>query len=161
DLNGLGFGRWYWQAPYLPQCGSIATTPHAERLVQLPIREQYAAMELWRGAMTCHSLIAYRSDAPARFVFHDDHWANYVPLRLPATLCVQERLPPGAAGVVLNRSHPFHDLVLKLNAKEKSIFDRIDGRRSIAELVNRDNSFDAHSFFHKLWSYDQVAFHAA
>lgn len=154
DRNGLEFGRWYWQAPYLPQCGSISTTPHAQRLAQLSVREQYAAMELWRGAMTCHSLIAYRGDAPARFVVD----SNYVPLRLPTTLCVEERLPPGAAGVLLNRSHPFHDLILMLNAKEKSIFDRIDGRRTIAELVAGDNTFDAQSFFQKLWSYDQVVF---
>lgn len=158
DRNGLEFGRWYWQAPYLPQCGSIATTPHAKRLNQLPEREQYVAMELWRGAMTCHSLIVYRNDAPASFVFDKEHWPNYVPLRLPTTICVQERLPPGAAGVLLNRSHPFHDLLLMLKAKEKSIFDRIDGRRSIAALVAGDNTFDAQTFFQKLWSYDQVVF---
>jgi SAM-dependent methyltransferase len=153
DRNGLEFGRWYWQAPYLPQCGSISTTPHAQRLAQLPAQEQYAAMELWRGAMTCHSLIAYRSDVN-KFSFDD----SSIPLRLPTTICVEERLPPGAAGVLLNRSHQFHDLILMLNAKEKSIFERIDGRRSIAELVAGDNTFDAQSFFQKLWYYDQVVF---
>ena len=29
---GVAFGRWVEQAPYLPQCGSIARTPHATRL---------------------------------------------------------------------------------------------------------------------------------
>ena len=153
DRNGLEFGRWYWQAPYLPQCGSFATTPHAQRLAQLPAREQYATMELWRGAMTCHSLIAYRSDVN-KFSFDD----SSIPLRLPTTICVEERLPPGAAGVLLNRSHPFHDLILMLNAKEKSLFDRIDARRSIAELVAGDSTFDAQSFFQKLWFCDQVIF---
>ena len=157
DRNGLEFGRWYWQAPYLPQCGSISTTPHAKRLAQLTVREQYVAMELWRGAMTCHSLIAYRGNAPAGFVVDK----NYVPLRLPTTLCVEERLPPGAAGVLLNRSHPFHDLILVIDANEKKIFDRIDGRRTIAELVAGDKTFDAQTFFQKLWSYDQVIFDAS
>jgi SAM-dependent methyltransferase len=32
---GLAFGRWFEQAPYLPQCGAIARTPHAARLVSL------------------------------------------------------------------------------------------------------------------------------
>src|SRR5262249_17840177 len=32
DRNGMAFGRWYWQAPYLPQCGALAATPHAEHL---------------------------------------------------------------------------------------------------------------------------------
>ena len=27
--NDLKLSRWYWQAAYLPQCGFIASTPHA------------------------------------------------------------------------------------------------------------------------------------
>lgn len=34
------------------------------------------------------------------------------PLRLPATVCVEERLPPGMAGVLLNRRHSDRDLYL-------------------------------------------------
>ena len=33
---GMSFGRWYEQAPYLPQCGLVARTPHAARLAALP-----------------------------------------------------------------------------------------------------------------------------
>lgn len=161
DRNGFKFGRWYWQAPYLPQCGSIATTPHAQRLAQLPECEQYAALELWRGAMTCHSVIAYRSGAAPKFVFDKDHWASYIPLRRPTTICVHDRLPRGAASVLLNRSHPFRDLILVIDAKEKSAFERIDGQRSIARLVAGGSWFDAHSFFQKLWAYDQVVFDTA
>lgn len=162
DRNGLQFGRWYWQAPYLPQCGSISATPHAQRLAQLPERAQYAAMELWRGAMTAHSFIAYRSDFTRKsvsFSSDDGRWPNYVPLRLPNTLCVQERLPPGTAGVLLNRSHPFHDLLVFLDAKEKRVFEQIDGSLSIAKIIKDVGaSFDAPSFFQKLWRYDQVIF---
>ncbi len=42
ERNDLRLGRWYWQAPYLPQCGAISGTQHAERLAALPEREQYA-----------------------------------------------------------------------------------------------------------------------
>jgi SAM-dependent methyltransferase len=162
--NGLTHGRWYWQAPYLPQCGSIVSTPHAKRLAELPEREQYAAMELWRGMMTCHSMIAYRNDVDSSAVtltFDDDRWASYVPLRLPNTMCVQERLPSGAAGVLLNRSHPFHDLILVIDPQEKKMFDAIDGRRRIAEIVDHAGaavSSRVRMFFQKLWWYDQVAF---
>jgi len=52
--NGLRLTRFYRQAAYLPQCGSIAATAHAERLATLPEREQYAEMELWRGRMKNH-----------------------------------------------------------------------------------------------------------
>jgi hypothetical protein len=32
---GLSFGRWFEQAPYLPQCGAMASLPHAARLASL------------------------------------------------------------------------------------------------------------------------------
>jgi len=159
ERNGLQFGRWYWQAPYLPQCGAIATTPHAKRLAELPEREQYAAMELWRGTMTTHSVIVFLKDS-ADIRFDDEHWPDYVPVRLPSTLCVEERLPPGVAGVLLNRGHPFHDLVLPISASEREMFDRIDGRRSIAE-IGGEVPERARWFFERLWRCDQVVFDAS
>jgi SAM-dependent methyltransferase len=167
ERNGLVFGRWYWQAPYLPQCGAIASTPHANRLAALPEREQYAAAELWRGTMTCHSAVVYRSDVSAgdaTIRFDDDRWPRYVPLRLPWTQLVQERLPAGAAGVLLNRSHPFHDLILMLDAQDKRVFDGIDGRRSIAAIADAAPGTErdrARTLFEKLWRYDQVVFDAS
>ena len=161
ERNGLKFDRWYWQAPYLPQCGAISVTSHARRLVALRECEQYAAMELWRGTMTCHSVVINRSEprgGDARVRFDDDGWQGYVPIRLPWTICVQERLPKGAAGVLLNQSHPFHDLLLVIDAQEKRMFDAIDGRRTIAEIVKERDSH-ARVFFEKLWRYDQVVFH--
>ena len=62
ERNELMLGRWYWQAAYSPLCGSITTTPHARRLAELPEREQYMAMELWRGLVTNHDLVVHRSD---------------------------------------------------------------------------------------------------
>jgi hypothetical protein len=109
-------------------------------------------------------MIAYRNDVDRSAVtltFDDDRWASYVPLRLPNTMCVQERLPSGAAGVLLNRSHPFHDLILVIDPQEKKMFDAIDGRRRIAEIVDRAGaarSSRVRMFFQKLWWYDQVAF---
>src|SRR6516225_9277320 len=40
---GLSFGRWFEQAPYLPQCGAIAKMPHAARLLSLAPPLQHAA----------------------------------------------------------------------------------------------------------------------
>src|SRR6516165_10797572 len=59
---GLVLGRWYEQAPYLPQCGAVARMPHAARLASLSAQLQHAAVELLRGTMTKHSFIAYRDD---------------------------------------------------------------------------------------------------
>jgi len=116
---------------------------------------------LWRGAMTAHSVIAYRSDhRQQEFSFDDDRWPNYVPLRLPHTLCVTERLPRGAAGVLLNRSHQFHDLIVVIDPQEKRVFDAIDGRRSIAEVLGHAGAdgHNARAVFETLWHYDQVVF---
>jgi SAM-dependent methyltransferase len=164
ERNELSFGRWYWQAPYLPQCGAISATPHTNRLASLPEREQSTELELWRGTMTAHSVVVHRDGPPqsATICFDDERWRSYKPIRLPWTMCVQERLPKGAAGVLLNRSHKFHDLILAIDANEKEMFDRIDGSRSIAEIVDQaglDQSLPrARSFFEKLWWYDQVVF---
>lgn len=166
ERGGLRFGRWYWQAPYLPYCGAVASTPHAMRLAALPPQEQYAALELWRGAMTAHSLVLHRGDAagPSGSIsFDDDRWRQWVPVRLPWTLLIEERLPPGAAGVLLNRSHPFPDLILAIDAPERRMFEAIDGQRRIAEVVERASG-DPHrakTFFEKLWRYDQVVFDAS
>ena len=163
ERNDLMLGRWYLQAAYLPQCGSIAATPHAEKLAALPERERYTAMELWRGLMSNHSVVVYpngvnRDDLKVRF--DDEVYLRYVPIRLPFTLCVQEQLPPGAAGVLLNQTHQFHDLYILIDPQQKRMYDAIDGRRSIAEIVSEVDA-DAtrtREFFEDLWWYDQVVF---
>ncbi|HKE60629.1 MAG TPA: class I SAM-dependent methyltransferase [Pyrinomonadaceae bacterium] len=161
ERNGLSFGRWYWQAPYLPQCGSIAATPHSQRLAALSLPEQYLALELLRGTMTTHSAIVYREEAHPEIDFGKP-LSSYVPFHQPTTMCVMERLPQGAAGVLLNRSHQFHDLILPINAQQKRIFDAIDGHRTVAEIVDsvssRGDSSPAHEFFQQLWRYDQIVF---
>ena len=62
---GLQFGRWVRQAPYSPRCGVMARLPQAARLAALPLPDQYAAVELFRGTMLRHSAILYRDDAEA------------------------------------------------------------------------------------------------
>ena len=167
---GLRFGRWLRQAPYLAQCGSLAGTPHAARLAALPPMEQYAAVELWRGNMLRHSLIAYRADRPGdRHLprFDGDDWLGYRPLRLPETISVRERLPAGVAAALINRSHSDPDLVLFVDAAELQLVEAIDGRRSIADIVQRlvgpasprrKLHEQARNLFQRLWWYDQVVF---
>ena len=160
--NDLKFSRWYWQAPYLPQCGAISDTPHTERLTALPEREQYTEMELWRGLMTNHDFVVQRNDAKndGKVHFDDDQHLRYVPVRRAWTMCVKDQLPPGAAGILLNQTHMFTDLFLPIREPEKQIYDAIDGRRSISEIVETVNGelSLARGFFEKLWWYDQVVF---
>ena len=144
----------------------FAATPHAKRVAALPARERYAAMELWRGTMGAHSVVVSPKRRAGRrrveVCFDDERWVGYVPFRLPYTVCVEERLPAGAAAVLLNRSHQHHDLVVPISRHEKRMFDAIDGHRTIAEIAacaGRDGAReDAKMLFEKLWAYDQVVF---
>jgi SAM-dependent methyltransferase len=168
ERNGCRFGRWYRKAQYLPQCGALAATPHAARLTGLPAREQYAAVELYRGTIARHSFIANRDDHPGESQMiwtGDNRWQSYVPIRRPRTICVQKNLPPGAAGVLINQAHTYTDLILPIDRYEKRLFEAIDGRRTIAEVVDRttlpQGEANAHAFFERLWWYDQVVFDAS
>jgi SAM-dependent methyltransferase len=170
--GGLTFGRWVKQAPYTPHCGVVAQIPQASRMAELPPAEQYAAVELFRGTMVRHSAVVYRNDSPdflRRVKFEGDAWLGYVPIRMPDTICVEDRLPRGAAGVLINRTHTYRDLFMPINATEKLIFDAIDGSCSIEDIVEKtfpstpkEAQLDmARSFFERLWSYDQVVFDAS
>jgi SAM-dependent methyltransferase len=169
---GLLFGRWYRQAPYLPQCGVIATTPHGSRLAQLPAHEQYAALELFRGTISRHSFSVYRDDtsaSPQPIRFDGEDWQDYVPIRPPGVICVKKQLPPDAAAVLINQEHVDTDLVHPINSYEKRLFEAIDGERSIAEVMdtlpdsegNPQRRERVRDFFERLWWYDHVVFDAS
>jgi SAM-dependent methyltransferase len=169
ERAGLTFSRWVKQAPYSGSCGVMAQLPQAPRIQQLPLSEQYAAVELFRGTMVRHNVIVYRNNRSAEYrpiTFAGDAWLDYVPLRMSETIAVQERLPPGAAAVLINQNHTYTDLFLPINSIEKRFFDAIDGNRSVREIVEttptplRENlQVDmARPFFEKLWWHDQVVF---
>ena len=164
---GLDFARWFEQAPYLPQCGAIANMPHAARLRSLPLPKQHAAAELLRGVMTRHNFIAYRDHRLGEsqpIAFDGEAWRSYVPLRLPWTLCVRERLPRGAAAVLINRAHTYPDLALPITAAEARVLAAIDGKRSVDEITRSvagvDGADKIRRFIERLWEYDQIAIDA-
>lgn len=169
---GLRFGRWVRQAPYMPGCGLPAGTPHADRLSTLPPREQYAAVELFRGTMLRHSLIVHRDDSPGGgrpHRFDDDGWLGYVPIRLPETIRVEKRLPPGAVAVLINRAHVDPDLFLPIDEEQGRWFDAIDGRKTVGAILERvmgggrqpPELIHARRFFEQLWRHDLVVMDAS
>jgi SAM-dependent methyltransferase len=158
---GVEFGRWVRQAPYLPTCGALVGSPHRARMMRLPPAAQFAAVELFRGSMIRHSLLAYRDDHTLgrQVDFDGDDWLNFVPIRLPGTVAVEERLPPSAAAVLINSGHTYTDIYLPIDAPQKALFDAIDGKRSIAELApDEELRGTARTLFERLWQYDQVVF---
>jgi SAM-dependent methyltransferase len=160
---GLGFGRWIQQAPYSPLCGLMARLPQSRRIASLDIPQQHAAAELFRGTMLSHSAIVYRADRAGRTPvgFAGDAWLDYVPVRVPDTLCVQEKLPPGAAGVLINRAHTHRDIYLPIDARQKRLFDAIDGKRRIREILASEARDPGRALFEQLWWHDQVVFDAS
>jgi SAM-dependent methyltransferase len=162
---GLAFGRWVRQAPYLPWCGALASTPHRARLAELTAEAQYAAIELFRGTMVRHAVVAYRKDRPAQSAsvnFDGDAWLGYTPIRLPDTLTVRDRLPPGATAVLINRNHTYTDLYLPIDARQDRLLAAVDGEHTIAEICREqgDRSL-ARGFFQQLWRWDQVVFNTS
>jgi SAM-dependent methyltransferase len=166
---GLNFGRWLRQSPYSIHCGVVAKIPQAAQLARLSIAEQYAAIELFRGTMARHSLVAYRNESISNkqlISFTGDDWLDYVPIRMSDVVCVQDRLPSGAAAVLINQTLTYKDLFLPIGPMEKRWFDAIDGDRSIAAIVektisssNRPITFDVARFlFERLWWHDLVVF---
>lgn len=148
---GLRFDRWVRQAPYRPQCGVLTDLPHGQRIGALSVVEQYAALELFRGTMVRHSLIAGRHDEPSSGpVFDSESWRGHVPHRVTTAVVVEDKLPPGAAAALLNRAHTYPDLVLFATSAEKAMFERIDGHRTIGEIG------DAANFFERLWWHDLI-----
>ena len=167
---GLTFGRWVWQAPYSPHCGIMTRIPHALRIAQLPAPEQYAAVELFRGTMLRHSVVAYRDDgggAACQLDFAGTAWRRYVPMRMPDTIGVEQNLPRGAAAVLINRNHTYRDIYLPIDAKAKRLFDRIDGQRTISDLAGSDLAGQgeqveiARVLFERLHWHDQIAVDAS
>ena len=169
ERGGLRFGRWIRQAPYLSQCGDIAKIPQASRIARLSLEDQYAAVELFRGTMVQHSLVLYRNDNPEssqEVSFAGGNWLGYVPIRMSDTICVQERLPPGVAGVLVNQNHTDKDLIMPIDSTEKTLFDAIDGNANIGEIARRALSSSLEKkqldkvrvFFERLWRYDEVVF---
>jgi SAM-dependent methyltransferase len=168
ERGRLTFGRWLKQAPYSSRCGVMARIPQAPLLAALPTADQYAAVELFRGSMIRHSAIVYRADQSETswpIDFAGDAWLRYVPIRMSETICVQERLPTGAAGVLINQNHTYTDLLMTISVTEKRMFDAIDGNRTVDAILRTippssqgQLQQDARTFFEQLWWHDQVVF---
>lgn len=149
---GLRFGRWLRQAPYLPDCGSMSETPHVERVMALPERAQHAAMELYRGTIDRHSVIAFHSgDGRSGHIDWTDVGAA-VPVVDPAAIAVDDRsrLPDGVAAALINRMHASSDVVLFADADELGWFRSIDGGAGVSDL-----GIPA-PFVRRLWRHDLI-----
>ena len=150
----------------------MAKIPQAEGIARLPLPEQYSVIELFRGTMIRHSAVVYRDDCPDGLKSLGSAgagWFDHVPIRMSDTLCIQDQVPPGTAGILINRTHTNKDLFLVIDATEKTLLDAIDGQRTIRDIIERtlpSEDLGAYvdrvsNFFEQLWWYDQIVFDAS
>jgi hypothetical protein len=159
DAGGFRFARWVRQAPYLPQCGIMSRLPHGERIARMAEVDQYAAMELFRGTISRHSLIAYRDDSPLPsplLEWEGDGWRAYVALIPPTVVVVEDGVPPGIAAAVINQAHVDRDLVCFLSSDELSLFRAIDGETRLGDLAGASAGL-----IERLWLHDLVMIDAS
>jgi SAM-dependent methyltransferase len=155
--GGMRFARWVRQAPYRPQCGVVARLPHGERIARMDEIDQYTVMELFRGTMTRHSLIAYREDSSLTSLGWDGKtWRDYVGLIPSTVVVVEDRLPAGMAAAVINRAHVDTDLVCFLTADELAVFTAIDAKTPLGEI-----SGATLDLLERLWMHDLVVIDAS
>ena len=92
---------------------------------------------------------------------------TFAVVNVPQAISVRERLPAGAAAALINRSHSDPDLVLFVDAAELQMIEAIDGRRTIADIIEhvatskpaiRPTRRQTHRLFQRLWQYDQALF---
>ena len=160
--NGLTFTRWLTQAPYSPLCGVMQRIPQLSRTA-LSMQQQYAAVELLRGTMARHSAILTSEcgGASCQIRFDGESFLDYVPIRRSDTINVRERLPAGAAAVLINRLHSYTDLYMPIDGSQARLVESIDGRRTVGELIGKHTApDDARNFFEQLWRMDQIVFDA-
>ncbi|MDH4280887.1 MAG: hypothetical protein OEW83_22700 [Acidimicrobiia bacterium] len=125
----------------------------------MPEPEQFAALELFRGTMTRHNVIAYGNDSPLPthpVRWDDEDWKSYVPIRPTTVTMVEDRLPPGVAAVLINRAHTDRDLVFFLDAEARRIVEQLDDERPLGDL---DGS--SAQLFQRLWWHDLIMVDAA
>jgi hypothetical protein len=83
-------------------------------------------------------------------------------IRMSDTICVQERLPAGAAGVLINQTHTYRDLYRPIDSTEKGLFDAIDWMCTIGGIAREHGQPDTvRAIFERLWWHALVVFHTS
>ena len=108
--------------------------------------DQISALDLFRGSITKHPLIAGRNDRLAtsyQIGFSDYEWPQSVPVRFSGATIDQEYLLEGAIARLRHLGHQHADIAMFLDKAEFLLFQEIDGKklpRSPGMFRSRRNS---------------------
>ena len=173
EQSGLRLQRFVYQAHYFLECSRLAAFPDLLAEVQrLPEREQFAVAELYRGSMGSHEVVVCRDDRPTaswRVSFDGSDWPRYVPIRNPGLGISEQNLPTKAVARLYWESHAFPEINALVNSQQASLFNAVDGCRTISEVVSHAGAeFDepaaqeyARNFFRSMWTFDYFWFRTA
>ena len=133
---GLRFQSWVENSVYYAR----GETELAQKLYELPDREQWAAMEMLSPGTGVHDFIARHADAPARDIsFAEPAWRTLVPHVKPQFVA--------QGGGKYRRGK----LAFELKAEEAAMLDAVDGKRTLAEIGP-----NARTFFERAWRQGHV-----
>jgi len=161
DGAQMSFSRWFLQGLYLPQCSMLADSAHAKALAELPIEQQYEAVELFRGNLHMHYVIAVRNDRPTqtyKIEWNGDTWKDYVPRPMPGIAASTENLPAGVLVELAQSGHEFPMRKPQLTSQTVPLYQAMDGKRTLSEIAKQTNvnPQSVRDFFRSLWEFDQI-----
>ena len=126
ESNGLAFQNWIEPSWYYPEGAIAPGSALADRLALLPLRDQWAAVEMLTAAIATHAFIARPDSLDAatyQLDFESAEALAYVPICAPG----------------VQRTGPSHyqrgTMPLQLGAAEQALFENADGRRTLADLL--------------------------
>jgi hypothetical protein len=162
EQSGLRLQRFLCQAPYMPECGGLASVTNlafgpdatginvgngmgddlgsggaAHRGVADEPR-WFALAELFRGNLRSHIAVACRDDRPASSYavsFHGRDWLEYKPVRNPGLEIEAGHFPSDGVARLSWAAHENSAISLVVSEKQARLFDLMDGDRSIAAIV--------------------------
>jgi hypothetical protein len=192
ESSGLRLQRFLCQAHYLPECSALASFPEtasgvlpgdalppeaglppeaarrpALRDIEGEADGLLALTELFRGNLRTHTVIACRDDRPVeshavRFTGRD--WLGFKPIRNPGLEIDAGPFPDDGVARLSWAAHDDPAISLIVDETQARLFDAIDGRRSIEQILEAaasraaDPERAAQAFFHALWRRDFVWF---
>ena len=138
----------------------------ARQFINSKISDEYGVvtkLEIDRAKKTIHAELDLKGESQP-ITFDGDSWRDYVPVRLPWTLCIRDRVTPGFVAVLINRAHTYPDLAFPIDAAQERIYAGIDGNRSVGEILRAaagaGGDEQTRRFIEQLWEYDQIVFDA-
>jgi SAM-dependent methyltransferase len=147
--NGLRFQCWGDNGPYYPDGFLNPESPVYKAIAKLPDEEQWAVVEDLSLVAGQHSLIVCRPERDLKATtppcFQGESWMKLNPVRAPFTRMIE---PPAEEKMGKYRRSGAEFL---LNIDEARLFDRIDGRKTVIELLSGTQDGCERSFFPMMW----------